>query len=141
MNVMDIVMRVTRPTGEGQNKQTEHVERCHSRDDQPNRPQNLSVIAGCATPPQRIMSLLKNPAKPGNPGDREGPDEESSEGPGHFLSKSAHFRDVLNAAHSVNHASGAEEQQRFEKRVRHQMEDTRRHRLRRRTPGTCIPVG
>src|SRR5262245_33173889 len=121
MNVMDILMRITRPTGEGQNKQPEHVERCHPRYGQSNGPQNSSVMR---TVPRcgEDQVLAEEAREPGNPGDGKRSNHKCPESPGHLFSKTAHFRDVLNAAHSVNHASCSQEEKCFEKRMCHQVE-------------------
>ncbi len=59
-----------------------------------------------------------------NSGDGQRGDEKCSRGGGNFVPESAHLAHVLLAGHGVNHAAGAEEEERFEKCMRHQVENT-----------------
>ncbi len=72
--------------------------------------------------------MLKKPANGGTPAIAQRADQERPEGDRHLGAQAAHLADVLLAAHAVDHAAGAEEQQRLEEGVRHQVEDRRRER-------------
>ncbi len=87
--------------------------------------QRIRFACGPAFAASRISSLLKNPAKPGNTGDRERADEHRPVGDRNLLAQAAHLHHVLLAAHGVDHAAGGEEEQALEEGVRHQVEDAR----------------
>ena len=70
--------------------------------------------------------MLKNPAKRRSSRDRQRGGEHGPVGVLDFLAQPAHVAHVLLAAHGVNHRAGRKEEQRFEERVRHQVEDARR---------------
>ena len=55
----------------------------------------------------------------------------------HVLAQAAHLPQILLAVQPVDHRARAEEQQRFEERVRHQMEDAGRESARRPRLETC----
>ena len=61
----------------------------------------------------------------GESGDRERSAHQRRERDRHLLAKTAHVPHVLLAVHSRESPSRAEEQQRFEERVRHYVEDAR----------------
>ena len=101
--------------------------------------QNSSQI-GCAPIARpkaaaRISSLEKKPESGMTPDDRQRRDQHEREGPRHGLPEPAHVahvlrvgvsvRGVIGVMHRVDHAAGAEEEQRLEEGVGHQMEDAR----------------
>ena len=72
--------------------------------------------------------MLKKPEKPGRAGDGQRGSQHRGVGPGDALAQAAHVAHVLFAAHGVHHAAGAEEEQRLEKGVGHQVKDARAER-------------
>ncbi len=70
-----------------------------------------------------MASLEKKPEKPGNPISASEPDQRSPIRDRHVFPQAAHIADVLIMMHGDDHRTGAEEQQRLEKSVRHEMED------------------
>ena len=75
-----------------------------------------------------MASLLKNPDVNGKP--EMATDAHSSVMAVIFIcfEQAAHLPQILFAVQAVNHSARAKEQQRFEERVRHQVEDARRER-------------
>ena len=72
--------------------------------------------------------MLKKPAKGGMPAMASAAAHHGPEGPGDLLAQAAHVAQVLLARERVDHAARAEEQQRLEERVGHQVVDARRKR-------------
>ena len=73
-----------------------------------------------------IASFEKNPAVPGNPINASEPDETSDPGNRHIPPQPAHVPHVLLMVHTDNDRTRREEQQRFEKRMGHQVKNSRR---------------
>ena len=80
--------------------------------------------------------MEKKPGERRNAGDGEGSDHHEPEGDRHVLLEAAHVAHVLGVGvrvggviglvHGVDHAAGAEEEQRLEEGVGHEMKDARR---------------
>ncbi len=114
---------------ESHGHQTGHVKRRagrRDRADDPDQPANWNVSGRRRVPENFIFR--PETAKRNDAADRQPAGEESHVRVGHVLLESAHTPHVLLVMHAVNHAARAEEHQRFEKRVRHHVEDADRKR-------------
>src|SRR5207249_8450276 len=74
--------------------------------------------------PQNCV-LAEESRKRWNTGDCNSSHQKSPIRPWHVAPQSAHFPDILNASRAVNHTACSKEQQRLEKRMRHQVEHAR----------------
>src|SRR5579884_1685999 len=120
--MMHLLVRVTRRSEEHQDEQPEHIKRCESRRDCRHNPEDLAVMfsgPGCA----ENCILTEEAREAWNSANGQCSCQKRPERPGHLPAQSTHFANVLDSAHSVNHASGSQKEQGFEKSVRHQMED------------------
>ena len=110
---------------EGQEEEPEHVERGETRGERTDRPER--VVPGAPSVGEDLV-LTEEAGETGRAGDRERADEERPPRDRHLFAESAHLAHVLLAAHSVDDAARAEEEQRLEERVRHHVEDRGRER-------------
>ena len=109
---------------EGHEQQAEHVEAGHERGDSAHGPEDMAAVRAAEGLPKDLILGVeageRRDARNGDRGDRHDP-----EGPGHVLAQPAHLAHVLLAPAAVDDRAGAEEQQRFEEGMRHQVENAR----------------
>src|SRR5258708_7080772 len=108
--------------GEGHEPGAEDIERGHAggQDAEPEDPGMVMI---------RTRENLVLAEESGSSGYARDRDTGKEERPGRYrnlLAQASHVAQILFAAQSVDHASGSEEEQRFEKGVRHQVEDASR---------------
>ena len=116
------MMMAARLTEESQENRPEHVECRHARRDNADpEEQRMPVMRS-----DKDRILGKVAGRKGKSGDRQGSAEQGSERDRRLLAQSAHVLKVLFATQGVDHRSCAEEQQRFEESVRHDVEDAHR---------------
>ena len=104
--------------------QTEHVKRRQPRGNESDQPQPGRMLKRFS----QNLILAEKARQRRNPRDRKRPREESFCRCRNLRPERAHLAHILLAGERVNHAAGAEEEQRLEKRVRHQVENPRRKR-------------
>src|SRR6266568_8713784 len=102
-------------------EQPEHVERSHACSEETNEPKK-------GVPLKRMPQDLVFAEKPGQR--RDSCNRQRCGGEGlcrrrNLVPEAAHFLQILFPGHRVNDAASAEEQQRFEERMRHQVKDSR----------------
>src|SRR6266404_978795 len=98
----------------------EHVEGGDSRA-QPNHRPDDRMAVNKGLPQDLVLGHESGEWRNAADGERCG--EEGDEGDRHVLSQAAHLAHVLLATHRMNDRARSEKQARFEKRVRHQMEN------------------
>ena len=101
-----------------QRHQPVHVERGHQGGEDGDHPERLVHEERA----KENFVLAEEARENRDAGDRERAREHRDERGRHVAPQAAHSAHVLLAAHGVNHRSAAEEKQRFEERMRHQME-------------------
>src|SRR6202041_2119239 len=113
---VDRMLVIARLTEEGEEYQTEHVERCQSSTGDAQTPkQKVGVGAGVGSLEDRVLAEESRETR--DAGNCKSRDEHRPIGGRNFLSQAAHLHHVLLATHGMDHAAGCEEQQPFEKRV------------------------
>src|ERR1700678_436180 len=115
MNVVLDIRRNIRLAEEGHVDETEHVERGESGGDPADDPEECAVLEGGA----ENCVLAEKSSEGRNSGDGQRGDEKCSRGGGNFVPERANLANVLLAGHGVDDTAGAEEEERFEKRVGH----------------------
>src|SRR5229473_8379123 len=108
-------------TEEGKEKKAEHVERGEARSDEADHPQQEKAVEGLA----ENFIFAEKPGERKNSSDRHGGDQHGDIGVLDLVVETAHLADVLLAAHGVNHAASAEEQERLEESMGHQVKNSR----------------
>lgn len=98
----------------------EHVERRHERSQDREHPNRLVGKKRA----EEDLVLAEESGQGEDAGDCQRADEHRDERHRHVLLQSAHAPHVLFASHCVNDRAAAKEQQRFEERMRHQVEGT-----------------
>ena len=115
----------TRFTEEGEPHHPGHVERGQQGGHQPDTPQHLPQTAALEYDTQDLVLRPEagegRDARDGKPGDRHG-----GEGDRHLARQTTHLVHVLLARHSMDDRPRAEEQQRFEERMGHEVEHSGR---------------
>src|SRR5260370_601889 len=107
-------------TEEGKEKKAEHVERGETRSDEADNPQQEKAVEGLA---ENFIFAEKSGERK-NSGDRQGGDQHRCVGVLDLLVEAAHLANVLLSGHGVNHASCAEEQERLEEGMGHQVKNS-----------------
>ena len=105
---------------EAQEQRAEHVERGHERGEHadPVHPRRVLIRSG----ENRILTMESGKGRHAR--DRHARAQQRPAGDRNFAAQPAHLAQILLAAQRVNHAAGAQEQQRLEERVRHHVEDS-----------------
>src|SRR5215469_11858463 len=132
MNVMHVVLAVSRRSKKGQNEDPEHIEGCKSCRDQSHAPEDFSIRSKSPISPQDGV-LAEEPGQRRDSGNGNRSYQERPVSPRHVLLQTAHLSNVLQPAHSMDDTSGSEKEKCFEECVGHQMEDT----CRIRSDATC----
>ena len=109
---------------EGQRHQPEHVERGHQRGER-RQPVHQLVLEERL---QQDLVLAEEPGERRDAGDGDRADHHRPERDRHVLLQAAHLQHVLLAGHRVDDRAAAEEEERLEEGVRHQVERAGRER-------------
>src|SRR6185312_6699389 len=112
---------------EGHEIEAEHVERSQSSSDNADHPQNLAPVRTGKNLTENFI-FTEESGEGENPGDSKRGSQHHGMRPWNLLPEAPHTAHVLLAAESMNHRPGAEEEQRFEESVRHEMENAGRIR-------------
>src|SRR5215472_11295309 len=107
---------------EGEENQTEHVERSQQRREQPNNIKGMPAAFPSVSLKQNRV-LAEESGERRNASDRERGDKHGRVGPLDFLAETAHLGHFLLAAHGVNHGASGQEKQRLKKRVGHEVKN------------------
>ena len=108
---------------ESQIHQAEHVKRSHQRRRVADIPKETvgTTLARPCLPENCVLREKSGERK--NSGNRQRGDEHGAMGDGNAMAQVAHVAHVLLAAHGVDHRTCAQKEQRFEKRMREDVED------------------
>src|SRR6267154_3123710 len=108
-------------TEESKEEQAEHVKRGQPGGDEADNPQQEKAVERAT----KNFIFAEKSGERKNSGDRQGGDQHSVVGVLDLLVEATHLADVLLSGHGVNHAAGAEEQERFEERMGHEVKNSR----------------
>ncbi len=126
--LVDVVLDLVAPAeaaAEGHVVEPEHVESGHGRGHEADGPDPAAVAPDLEGRPQDLV-LGEEPGQGRDARDGDAADEHGPVGPRHLGLEPAHLAHVLLARHAVDDRAGAEEQQRLEEGVGHQVEDAGR---------------
>src|SRR5690348_3457058 len=110
-------------TKECHEPQPEHVKRCETGSDDTNRPERVAAVRAGERSSKNLI-LTEEAGQRWNSSDSKCGHGHHPEGDRGLLAQPAHAPHVLFAAHGMDYRAGAQEEQRFEKRVGHQMKNS-----------------
>src|SRR5262245_35559938 len=123
MDMVNVFMRKPRSAEEREQQKAKRIDRCEPGGHQSDH-REYARVGGMVPGGPKDHVLAENTGEARNAGNRQHADEESAEGPGHQPAQSPHAPNILNPAHAMNDASGAQEEERFEECMGHQMKHT-----------------
>ena len=107
----------------GKCNQSEHVECCHRSAKDAEQPENPRTLLTAECLPKNFI-LAKKSCKRWNPGNCNRADQKCPIGDRKVFFQSTHLLYILFIVHRMDHCTGTKKEERFEKCMRHQMEDT-----------------